>query len=141
MQHKSSREIEMLNPDQTRGLANVVWWEANGMSYIQITYDKQSWQGSGHDLIAALTQVRQQFETNGHRLLCYGASLNSWPSGMSRDSDMVYQLTLGQLPDEVHSEDIHFIFDTGPDIIAATYQEQKAFSRRWHTAKRLKSQG
>ena len=54
---------------------------------------------------------------------------------------MVYQLTFDQSPNGLHSDGIHFIFDTGPDILAATYQEQKAFSRRWHTAKRLESQG
>lgn len=123
-------EIPMLTPDQTRKTAQVVRWQM-GDNYIHITCDGRSWQGSGYDALASLMDVRQYFEPEGYRLLCYGASLNGSPSGMSRDSDMVYQLGWGESPKRTRAKSIHNVFNTGPDVIPATYREQQAFKARW----------
>ncbi|MEM9219410.1 MAG: formylglycine-generating enzyme family protein [Cyanobacteria bacterium P01_F01_bin.150] len=134
-------EIPILAPDQSQKTAQVVRWQTGGQQYIHLTCDERSWQGSGHDELACLIDIRQHFEHEGYRLLCYGASLNGSASGMSRDSDMVYQLEWGQPPKRAKTKSIHNIFDTGPDVISATYREQQIFKQQWLTGVKLDRKG
>jgi hypothetical protein len=51
-----------------------------------------------HFFFDALCAIRQRLEEQGAMLDCYGASLNVFPSGMSRDMGRgvkAYKLTLG----------------------------------------------
>ncbi|MEM9118844.1 MAG: formylglycine-generating enzyme family protein [Cyanobacteria bacterium P01_F01_bin.56] len=138
--NRQQSTIPMVTPDHTRKSAHIVrWWD--GECRIQLTCDGQSWQGSGYDALASLIDVRQHFEPDGYRLLCYGASLNSSPSGMSRDSDMVHQLGWGEPPKRAQPKSTHDIFATGPDVIPATYQEQQAFKEQWHASVKLDRRG
>ncbi|MEM9003004.1 MAG: formylglycine-generating enzyme family protein [Cyanobacteria bacterium P01_F01_bin.86] len=131
--------IPMVTPDKTRQIAQVIRWSA-GECHVQITCNGRSWQGSGDDALASLIDVRQRFEPDGYRLLCYGASLNGSASGMSRDADKVYQLEWRQPPERAKTKSIHDVFDTGPDVIPATYREQQIFKERWLTGVKLDRQ-
>lgn len=137
MPFANTTEIPLLNPDQTQGMAQV-GWDCVGETYtIHIAYGDRLWQASGYDYFEALRNVRHQFEPEGYRLLCYGASLDVWPSGMCRD--MGEGLKAYKLPqDDTAKPQLFGIFETGPDVVAATYQAQRAFSRRWHAARRGK---
>ncbi|MEO0986559.1 MAG: formylglycine-generating enzyme family protein [Cyanobacteria bacterium J06639_14] len=131
--------IPMVTPDKTRQIAQVIRWWA-GECHVQITCNGRSWQGSGDDALASLIDIRQRFEPDGYRLLCYGASLNGSASGMSRDADKVYQLEWRQPPERAKTKSIHDVFDTGPDVIPATHREQQIFKERWLTGVKLDRQ-
>jgi hypothetical protein len=122
-------DIEMLNPDQTRGLARVEWWSVQYSCNVSISYHAQASHSSATDFFEALAQARRPFECKGYRLLCYGASRDIWPSGMARDMGLglrAYKLSLGQ-PGQGGYE----IFEAGPDVVASTVEEQAAFAREW----------
>ena len=138
--NRQRSEIPMLTPEHTQKTAQVVRWQT-GDHYIHITCEGRSWQGSGYDALASLMDVRQHFEPEGYRLLCYGASLNRSPSGMSRDSGMVHHLRLGEPPKRAREKSTHHVFDTGLDVIPATYQEQQAFKAQWQARIKLDRQG
>ncbi|NEQ46108.1 MAG: formylglycine-generating enzyme family protein [Leptolyngbya sp. SIOISBB] len=134
-------EIPMLTPEQIQKTAQVVRWQVENDDYVSITCDGRSWRGCGSDALAALNDVRQHFEPDGYRLLCYGASLNGSPSGMSRDSDMVHQLEWRKPFERARAKSTHNLFDTGPDVIPATYREQQVFKEQWHAGVKLDRKG
>ena len=83
------------------------------------------------DCFDALILIRLELERVDLALLCWGASLQVYPSDASRSQgigDTAYRLTLGQfarIADRVN------IFDAGPGLVAATVAEQEDFSRAW----------
>ena len=82
------------------------------------------------DCFAALQQLRRVLSKEGLDLLCYGASRDVYPSGMGRSMGggrKAYRNVIGQpARDPVVS-----IFDSGPEIIAASVDEQESFHRQW----------
>src|SRR5690349_1840919 len=53
--------------------------------------------GTGPECWSALCALRRDLEQDGSRLVCYGASRNVYPSGMSRDmgrGDHAYRLEM-----------------------------------------------
>lgn len=94
--------------------------------------------GSGVDEVATGTDYFESFVAIRNRLasrsitpLCYGASRNVWPSGMACDMArglVAYKLRRGSQATEL---DMVNIFDSGPDVDAASPDEQEAFSRAW----------
>jgi hypothetical protein len=87
--------------------------------------------GVGHDFFKAFCQVREQLSACGIYPLCYGASRNVYPSGLTRDwsaGDMAYRLDMGR---EVCQQDMVHIFATGPDVEVATVAAQRAFFEAW----------
>ena len=90
--------------------------------------DKRS-KGKQSDFFDALEEARLPFEKDGYPLLCYGASLNGFPSGMGRSCTSgkeVYQFNLKNIK---KSKDSKSIFDTGKDVVPATINEQRTFFR------------
>lgn len=82
----------------------------------------------------ALCSIRKILETEGALLRCYGASKNVYPSGMSLDMGRgykAYKLTMGS---KGKLTDLVSIFDTGPDVIPATVDEQRKFRDAWLTS-------
>jgi len=62
---------------------------------------------------------------------CYGASLNVFPSGMSRDMGLglkAYRLTKGH---QAFNKDLVSIFDAGPDVIPSFVVNQKEYYEDW----------
>jgi hypothetical protein len=87
--------------------------------------------GVGSDFFEAFCGIRDQLATHGFYPLCYGASLNVFPSPMSRDmsAEMVaYKMQPGR-PVEV--KDLVDIFETGPDLQISTVAAQKPFWSKW----------
>jgi hypothetical protein len=83
------------------------------------------------DYFKAFSIVRQELEKEGLQPLCYGASLNVWPSGMGRDMGAgltAYRLTMGK---HARREDLVDIFEYGPDVVPATVAQQKEFWEAW----------
>ena len=77
----------------------------------------------------ALIQIREKLEPEGWRVLCYGASRNVWPSGMSFQMSgglRAYKRVPGQT---VGLGNLVDIFATGPDVVPATIAEQRQYIR------------
>ena len=85
-------------------------------------------EGRRSDFFDALEEARLPFEADGYRLICYGASLNVFPSGMGRDwtqGQESYQFI------ENGPKETKDIFQTGEDVIPATVKEQRLFFLQW----------
>ena len=83
------------------------------------------------DCFEALCNIRREIEKDAILPICYGASLHCYPSGMCRDMGrgyVVYKLSAG-----VHGRmaDLVPIFDTGPDVVPATVQQQQDNYGEW----------
>jgi hypothetical protein len=82
------------------------------------------------DFFEALRTVRRRvLEPKGLIPFCYGASLNVWPSAMSRDMGRglkAFKMELGTPASELVG-----IFDQGSDVIPALVQVQEEFARDW----------
>lgn len=79
----------------------------------------------------ALCLLREQLESKGVFLLCYGAALNFYPSPMSLsmgEGRSVYELHLGQA---ARMNDLRDIFETQEDLQPCTLVEQRRFYIRW----------
>jgi hypothetical protein len=76
------------------------------------------------DFFAALCRLREGvLEPMGLQLVCYGASLDIWPSAMARSMGQglrAYQMTMG-----AQAEHLVDIFDTCRDVIPATVADQR----------------
>jgi hypothetical protein len=83
------------------------------------------------DFFEAMCQIRRQLEAIGWRPVCYGSSLNVYPSGMARDMGRglkAYRMEHGR---RVDLADLVSIFDTGPDVNPCSVEEQRAFWENW----------
>jgi hypothetical protein len=83
------------------------------------------------DYFEAFCRIRESLEADGLRPVCYGASRNVYPSGMSRDMGgglRAYKLQLGQ-PGRI--ADLVDIFSTGPDVVPVPVAEQRECYLRW----------
>ena len=98
---------------------------------LTLSFDNTVLRGSAFDFFEALCQIREQLVALKLAPLCYGASLNVYPSGMMRDMGMglsAYKQTIGE---KATRESAVRIFDTGPDIEPSTVADQKAFHENW----------
>jgi len=86
---------------------------------------------TANDGFDALILIRHELEAIGLSPLCWGASLQVYPSDLNRSEgvgDSAYKLMLGRF---ARSADRVNIFDSGPGLVAATVAEQEEFSRAW----------
>jgi hypothetical protein len=87
--------------------------------------------GSGHDLLAALAQVRRVVEEAGARVLCNGSRVDAMASGMLSQSSgarMVYSLDgipRGERPPTA------FIFGAAPRQKVGTLDQQEQYRRTY----------
>ena len=105
--------------------------ERNGVCHIEFEYRGRSVSASAEDFFDALAIIRTQLEPERLIPFCYGASLNVFPSGMSRSMGSglkAYRLTMGH---PTVRKDLVFIFDSGPDVIPASVASQKEYHDDW----------
>jgi hypothetical protein len=98
---------------------------------LTITYRGKTVQAESLDYFEALLEVRKLMEQDHLIPFCYGASLNVYPSGMSRDMSqgmVAYRMTLGR---STTREDLVRIFDAGADVIPAFVAQQKEYFDEW----------
>ena len=67
------------------GTATVEMFADEEPCRLVLTADQRTIESTGDDFFVALQRLRSHIEPDGIRLLCYGASLNCYPSPMSRD--------------------------------------------------------
>jgi hypothetical protein len=98
---------------------------------VTITYRGKTLQAESTDYFKSLQEVRTLMEADGLIPFCYGASLNVYPSGMSRDMAqgmVAYRMTLGR---STTREDLVRIFDEGADVIPSYVAQQREFHEKW----------
>jgi hypothetical protein len=105
--------------------------ERDEICHITFEYRGRSISADARDFFDALSEIRIQLEPEQLIPFCYGASLNVFPSGMSRSMGSglkAYRLTMGH---QALAKDLVFIFDAGPDIIPASVVRQKKYFDDW----------
>lgn len=83
------------------------------------------------DFFEALCVIRKEMSKENLIPFCYGASLNVFPSRMSRDmaaGKAAYKMEMGM---PATKEQIVGIFEQGPDIMPATVELQKEYFNEW----------
>lgn len=88
-------------------------------------------EGHADDFFDALCEVRLKLEIEGLIPFCYGASLNVYPSAMSRQMSLgktAYRMTLGK---QALRSDLVQLFAEGPDVIPAPVAQQREFFQSW----------
>ena len=98
---------------------------------LSLAFRGRQFDASGQDLFETFCQIRLQLEQEGLIPFCYGASLNVYPSRMSREMSgglAAYRLTSGV---QATRENLVSIFDQGPDVIPSSVANQKAFYTEW----------
>jgi hypothetical protein len=86
---------------------------------------------SSSDFFEAFCQIRLQLEAEALMPFCYGASLNVYPSRMSREMSngmAAYRLATGK---QAARDNLVRIFDQGHDVIPSSVANQKAFYTEW----------
>jgi hypothetical protein len=86
---------------------------------------------TARDLFASMQEIRTGLEVPGYKLLCNGARLDVFPSGMSRDMSggmVAYVLTMGKY---TTPEDIVRIIDPAAPEQIASVMQQEEFHKRW----------
>jgi hypothetical protein len=129
--------VQVQAKDGSTETAKIEWGSgpqnlADSRAFVRITLDGRSEEESAFDFYSAFQRARRSFETEGFRFLCYGASLNVWPSGMVRDMGMGrkgYKLHKGR---DTTFDDLVPIFESGNDVIPSTVEEQCAYANAWY---------
>ena len=124
-----STVLPMLCPDGGKVKAKVEWESVEyGECRVQIDCQGRVSEGRRTDYFDALEEARLPFEADGYRLLCYGASLNVFPSGMGRSCALGIESYQFKKKGPKGSK---IIFETGKAVIPATIKEQRLFFLRW----------
>ncbi len=90
----------------------------------------ETFQADESDYFEALRKVRRRFlEPKGIIPLCYGASLNVWPSGMSRD--MGRGLKAYKFERGAPATELVYIFDEGQDVVPSLVKQQEDGAQDW----------
>ena len=98
---------------------------------ITIAYRGKTLQADGADYFKAFQEIRGLMEADRLIPFCYGASLNVYPSGMSRDMAqgvVAYRTALGR---STTREELVRIFDEGADVIPSYVAQQREFHEKW----------
>ncbi len=109
----------------------IVLAEDNDVCRLVCEYRGKSIQADKDNYFDALCSIRRMLEAESLIPMCYGASLNVYPSPMAYDmgnTQKAYKLTLGK---SARSSDLVDIFATGLDITPASVDEQARFYDQW----------
>jgi hypothetical protein len=111
--------------------ATLIEDETSGRCALVCEYRDKRIDAVADDYFDALCIIRTQLEEDGLLPFCYGASLNVFPSRMSREMSLgksAYRMSQGK---QALREDLVKIFDQGPDVIPSSVENQKAYFEDW----------
>jgi hypothetical protein len=98
---------------------------------LRCEYRDKAVETTAADFFQALCDIRSILAQDGLIPLCYGASLNVYPSGMARDMGQglkAYKMAVGR---HAKMEDLVDIFSEGADVVPASVAAQEQFWRDW----------
>jgi hypothetical protein len=105
--------------------------EHHDRCHLTFTYRGLTLDAEADDFFEALCEIRVSLEKERLIPFCYGASLNVYLSGMSRDMGQglkAYKLQAGK---PALTKDLVLIFSEGSDVIPAYVTPQKEFFEEW----------
>ena len=105
--------------------------DRDDLSHITFKYRDRIIESNAADYFEAFCQIRLQLESERLIPFCYGASLNVFPSSMSRNMGpglSAYRLTAAR---QALTKDLVNIFDSGPDVIPASVANQEQNFTDW----------
>lgn len=111
--------------------ATFAWEDVGRDCRVRCTYRGKQIEAVATDFFTALCDVREMLTEERLIPFCYGSSLNVYPSGMARGMARglkAYKFTIGQ---QVTGADLVDIFAEGPDLIAASVENQRQHFREW----------
>jgi len=131
-------EVPILNPEGATCIAKLectvrCWIEEGCLrdkSKIELSAPGVAVAATADDFFHALIQIREKLEPEGWRVLCYGASLKVWPSGMSLQMSGGLRAIKREPGRPLSINDVVDIFGTGPDVVPATIAEQREYIRK-----------
>lgn len=128
----TSRRVPIVTrAGQDAGEAEISFDRDDARCLLQLRVGTLEFSGEGFDYFEALCVVRKALEAHDLLVKTYGGSRYLVLSGMCRDMGAGlkgYRVTLGK---PTSRSDLVGIFDTGPDVDAATVDEQRTFGREW----------
>lgn len=111
--------------------ATITFDESEERCRLSCAYRGKVIESMADDYFDALCDIRRRMWAEGLIPFCYGASLNVYPSGMSRSMGgglKAYRLTKGR---QALMADLVGVFSEGPDIIPASVELQQEFFEEW----------
>lgn len=105
--------------------------EANNQYSLVCEYRGKRISAEASDYFEALCKVRIELEKEGLIPLCYGASLNVFPSRMARDMNQGKKAYKTEMGKQATSENLVGIFEQGADIIPTYVTLQKEHFNDW----------
>lgn len=94
-------------------------------------YREKSISAEAEDYFEAFCRIRKKLEEEGIIPFCYGASLDVYPSRMSREMSQgktAYKTEIGK---PARRENIVQIFEAGPDVISSKVHAQREYFESW----------
>jgi hypothetical protein len=98
---------------------------------VEFAYRGKSLEAEAFDFFEAFCKVRLELEREHLLPVCYGASFNVFPSGMSRSMAAGSRAYRMKLKRHVDASDLVDIFTTGPDVVPASVSRQFEFFEEW----------
>jgi hypothetical protein len=86
---------------------------------------------SGNDLFEALVALRAELEKIGAQLLCMGARIDVFPSGMSRDMSGGRKAYVTRMGAAGQMTDLVDILDFAAPELVGSVAQQSAFHEKW----------
>ena len=126
-----SAPLDILSFHTAAIIPATVSWEVkkDRRCHVKVIVGGNEEEAEGSDCFEAFCSIRRRLEERGLQPICYGASLDVFPSGMCRDMDNGLYAYRMSLPKEERIENMAHIFDSGPDVRPATVDEQEAWVR------------
>ena len=128
--HMTAHRIHLIGGEDEE-LAEFVENEHDDLCALICRYRGKEIEAQAEDFFEALCEVRLKLEVEGLIPFCYGASLNVYPSAMSRQMSLgkaAYRMTLGK---QALRSDMVQLFAEGPDVIPAPVARQREFFQSW----------
>jgi len=91
----------------------------------------QRLRAEANDLFDCLVQIRSDLEREGAKVLCNGARLDAYPSGMARDMGGGRKVYLMRMGEAARLEDLVNTFDVAPIETIASVADQRDYFLRW----------
>ncbi len=95
------------------------------------TFEDQTLFATESDFFEALCTIRRKLEGLGFRPHCYGASLNAFPSAMSRDMGNGLSLYRAEIGQQGQRAQFARTFETGDDVVPSTVEQQREYHKHW----------
>jgi hypothetical protein len=119
---KHTGEVEQCEIDYRKGVLCDITFQASFCESVVF---------SGDNLFSALCSLREYLELDGWYLLCNGARLNAYPSGMSLQMSRGRKVYLLEMGRQSRRDSLIDIFGAAELAEVATVAEQRLFFEQW----------